>query len=93
MLQKYCECPEITPTCCKDGWYLVLAGSRFLRANGESVENPCLRKLKEKSLVFRFTITHVPGKKHAGPDALSRNPVDTDCLLEGMDTNVARHVI
>ena len=26
----------------------------------ESVDNPRLRKLKEKSLVLRFTMTHVP---------------------------------
>ena len=138
MLQKYCECTELKPTCCKEGWQLVLAGSRFLRANEEnwdpvegealavvyalqktkyfvlgckqliiatdhrpllgifndrdleSVENPRLRKLKEKSLVFRFSMTHVPGRKHPGPDAMSRNPVHTDGLLEGMDTKVAR---
>ena len=30
LLQKYCECPLINaPLCCKDGWKLVFAGSRF----------------------------------------------------------------
>ena len=36
MLQKYCECSELKPTCCKEGWQLVLAGSRFLRPNEEN---------------------------------------------------------
>jgi hypothetical protein len=27
--QKTCSCPEIVPTCCEDGWRLVLAGGHF----------------------------------------------------------------
>ena len=27
--QKHCSCEIITPTCCKEGWRLVLAGGRF----------------------------------------------------------------
>ena len=27
--QKHCNCLDITPTCCKDGWKLCLVGSRF----------------------------------------------------------------
>ena len=123
LLQKHCSCPERKPTCCKDGWKLVFAGSRFLKPNEqgwapvegealavvyslekakyyvlgckdliiatdhnpllgifgdrslESVDNPRLRKLKEKTLAYRFTMVHVPGRKHSGPDAMSRNPV------------------
>ena len=30
MLQKYCKCTPVSPTCCRIGWRLVLAGSRFL---------------------------------------------------------------
>lgn len=29
--QKHCDCSEITPICCTDGWKLVLAGSRFTK--------------------------------------------------------------
>lgn len=29
--QKHCTCEEITPSCCRDGWKLVLAGSRFTK--------------------------------------------------------------
>ena len=29
--QKHCQCSDITPTCCPDGWKLILAGSRFTR--------------------------------------------------------------
>ena len=27
--QKICRCPGITPTCCKEGWKLVLCGGHF----------------------------------------------------------------
>jgi hypothetical protein len=27
--QKTCSCPDIVPTCCEDGWRLVLAGGHF----------------------------------------------------------------
>jgi hypothetical protein len=27
--QKTCSCPEVVPTCCADGWRLVLAGGHF----------------------------------------------------------------
>ena len=30
LLQKKCSCSDITPICCKDGWSIVFAGSRFL---------------------------------------------------------------
>ena len=29
LMQKYCSCPEINPTCCRDGWKVCLLGSRF----------------------------------------------------------------
>merc|ERR1712155_261027 len=31
LLQKWCQCPEIHPRCCTDGWKLVLAGGRFTK--------------------------------------------------------------
>ena len=36
MVQKYCECTELKPTCCKDGRQLVMAASRFLRSNEDN---------------------------------------------------------
>ena len=30
LYQQHCECPTDTPDCCKLGWRIVLAGSRFL---------------------------------------------------------------
>ena len=33
-----------------------------------------LLNLKEKTLSFRFKITHVPGRKYNAPDATSRYP-------------------
>ena len=38
----------------------------------ESIDNPRLVRLKEKTLGWRFKIIHIPGKKLCGPDALSR---------------------
>jgi len=31
--QQYCSCLSDTPDCCKDGWKITLAGSRFLRTS------------------------------------------------------------
>ena len=141
LLQKHCSCEELKPTCCRDGWKLILAGSRFLKPNEErwavvegealgvvyglmktryyvlgckklivatdhrpllgvfgdksleSVENPRLRRLKEKSLAYSFTMVHVPGRKHQGPDAMSRNPAMQEGLLEGSGTKDARQAV
>ena len=40
------------------------------------ITNPCLTMLKEKTLRYRFTIQHNPGKWHRGSDAVSRGPVE-----------------
>lgn len=122
LLQKYCNCPGRSPTCCRSGWKLVLAGSRFTTGaesryapvEGEAlavgyalekskyfvlgcedlviavdhaplvkilgdrkleeIHNTRLFKLKERTLPFKYTIIHVPGKWHKGPDACSRYP-------------------
>ena len=31
LLQKYCTCAEDSPVCCKEGWKLIYAGSRFTK--------------------------------------------------------------
>ena len=41
----YCSCPEINPTCCRDGWKVCLLGSRFTnqaKSNYASVEGELL---------------------------------------------------
>ena len=40
-----------------------------------SIENERLRKMKEKTLGFRFSIEHIEGKKNTFTDTLSRYPV------------------
>ena len=40
--------------------------------------------------MFDFKMIHVPARKHAGPDALSRNPVCRDGLMGDMNTKEAR---
>ena len=49
------------------------------------IENKRLMKLKEKTLEFHFTIKHVLGKKHIGPDTTSRYPVGNAIDLELQD--------
>ena len=45
LLQKNCECKDLTPVCCKSGWSTVLTGSRFTN-QAESryapIEGECL---------------------------------------------------
>ena len=37
----------------------------------DSLDNPRLIRLKEKTLGSRFKIIHIPGRKLCGPDSLS----------------------
>ena len=123
LLQKLCCCAmEDATNCCRGGWNLVFAGSRFttdaksryapvegealavayglekyrmltlgcddllvatdhkplVKILGDSkldnIKNPRLFNLKEKTLLYRYKIKHVPGSWHHAPDACSRNP-------------------
>ena len=57
---------------------LKIFGDRSL----EDIPNSRLRNLKEKTLRYRFRVTHVPGMKNKAADAMSRRltgrPVKTD---------------
>ena len=44
----------------------------------ETIDNPRLMRLKEKTLGWRFLIKHIPGRYLGGPDALSRSPDGSD---------------
>ena len=48
---------------------LGILGDRDL----SKITNPRLLKLKEKTMAYRFSIQHCPGKWHRGSDAMSRN--------------------
>ena len=39
-----------------------------------NIPNPRLLRLKEKTLLYKYTIKHIPGAANVGPDALSRRP-------------------
>ena len=44
-MQKQCECKDISPSCCKGGWRLDLAGGRFTKpaeSRYSPVEGECL---------------------------------------------------
>lgn len=49
---------------------LKLFGDRSL----DDISNTRLRNLKEKTLRYRFRMTHVPGVKHRAADTISRHP-------------------
>ena len=40
----------------------------------KDIKNPCLFTFKERSLMYRFHIKHVPGKLNTAPDCTSRYP-------------------
>ena len=42
--------------------------------NLEDIKNPKVRAMKDETLMCKFDVKHVPGKKHKGPDATSRYP-------------------
>ena len=48
----------------------------------DDIPNPRLRNLKEKTLRYRFHVTHIPGARHVAADALSRHPVGQASHLE-----------
>ena len=50
---------------------LKILGDRKL----EDIANPRLENLKEKTLRWHFSIIHIPGKLHIGPDTMSRKEV------------------
>ena len=49
---------------------LKILGNREL----EDIENPRILNLKQKTLQWRFSVEHVPGKDHHVADAMSRFP-------------------
>lgn len=49
---------------------LKVFGNRRL----EEIDNPRLLSLKEKTLIYRFKMVHIPGKQNKTPDATSRYP-------------------
>ena len=55
---------------------LKIFGDRSL----EDIPNPRLRNLKEKTLRYRFRVTHVPGMKNKPADAMPRRP--TGCPVK-----------
>ena len=57
----------------------------------DDIPNPRLRNLKEKTLRYRFRITHIPGMKNKTADAMSRRPVGTalPSLMNLPDDNAA----
>ena len=61
----------------------LLFGDRDL----SKISNPRLSRLKEKTLRYRFTVQHCPGKWHKASDDVSRNPLAIlQALLNGFPT-------
>ena len=55
----------------------------------ENIDNPRLMRLVQKTLSWRFLIIHIPGKLLAGPDTMSRIPVNTGLKSGGAWVRVA----
>ena len=67
-----------------DKCHIFIMGCTNIRVLGifgdrdlSKIQNPCLFKLKKKSLRYFFPIQHCPGKWHKGAHAISCNPVAT----------------
>ncbi|CAG2209551.1 unnamed protein product [Mytilus edulis] len=87
LMQKYCEALAVVYALHQTRYY-VLGCKDLLVATDHKpllqilndrsltdIDNRRLLNLKEKTLGYRFTILHVPGRKNLGPDAASRYPV------------------
>ena len=67
---------------------LKVFGDRHL----DDIPNPRLFNLKEKTLRYRFSVTHIPGRKNLASDALSRHPASpADHLQLPDDATAALH--
>ena len=42
----------------------------------ETIQNPRILRLKEKTLMFDFKVVHIPGDENQAPDACSRYPAE-----------------
>ena len=59
LLQKWCDCPERNPRCCRGGWKLVLAGGRFTtpaESRYSPVEGECLAVVDALNKAKHFII-------------------------------------
>ena len=58
----------------------------------DGIDNPRLRRLKEKTLGWQFAMVHVPGRLHGGPDALSRYGVRTSDSERDLPSEDSHHL-
>ena len=59
----------------------------------EAIRNPRLFRLKQRTLFWRFTILHVPGRWNCAADATSRNPADQGQVVNDADTLAAVRIV
>ena len=64
---------------------LKIFGDRSL----EDIPNSRLRNLKEKTLRYRFRVTHVPGMKNKAADAMSRRPTGRPVMTDLPDDHAS----
>ena len=61
--QKYCNCAELKPNCCIDGWRVVLCGSRFC-SSAESRYSPVEGELLAVTWALKKTRIFTLGAAH-----------------------------
>ena len=59
----------------------------------DKISNPRVQCLKERTVPWRFTIIHCPGKWNKGPDALSRHPTKVVAALQVLREPVSSDVV
>ena len=78
-------CPYLT--CAVDHKPLIKI---FSDQSLEKIENPRILDFKEKTLMYRFTIRHVPGEQHVAPDTMSRHPSSPDKVTNNFSRVLAQ---
>ena len=59
----------------------------------EDIDNPRLMRLVQKTLSWKFSAIHIPGRKLGGPDALSRNVHGDSKQAPSLRSGIVKRVI
>ena len=88
----HCLCDTTIQGCCNSSWGVTLAGFRFTHHKSpvKIFGDPTLDKitnytrlfrLKQRTLLWRFEIFHMPGLSNQAADAASRHPLSCNFIV------------